>query len=92
MNWKLIRKDYLMMLKNLMTYLGIFAMTVILFMTVSPYLNLCQNLRAEGDEVLYSDDVDIMDGYIPTPENERWEYVSTKMQLDNPGDQTIFYR
>lgn len=66
--------------KKPLTYLGIFAMIVILFMTVSPYLNLCQNLRAEEDEVLYSDDADIMDGYIPTPENERWEYVSTKME------------
>lgn len=80
MNWKLIKKDYMLMLKNPLTYLSIFAMVVILFMTVSPYLNLYGNLRVEGEEIVYSDDADIMDGYIPTSENERWEYVSTKME------------
>ena len=80
MNWELIRKDYTLMLKNPLIYLGIFAMVVILFMTVSPYLNLYGNLRTEGEEVVYSDGADIMDGYIPTPENERWEYVSAKME------------
>ena len=79
MNWRLVKKDYVLMLKNPLTYLGIFAMILILFMMVSPYFKLYGNLRAEGEEVVYSDGDDIMDGYIPTPEDEIWEYVSKRM-------------
>ena len=49
-------------------------------MMVSPYFKLYGNLRAEGEEVVYSDGDDIMDGYIPTPEDEIWEYVSKRME------------
>ena len=80
MNWRLVKKDYVLMLKNPLTYLGIFAMILILFMMVSPYFKLYGNLRAEGEEVVYSDGDDIMDGYIPTPEDEIWEYVSKRME------------
>ena len=40
MNWRLVKKDYVLMLKNPLTYLGIFAMILILFMMVSPYFKL----------------------------------------------------
>ena len=80
MNWRLAQKDFILLLRNPLTYVGILAMVMIVVTTVLPYLDLHANYRTEEEEVQYSPDADIMDGYIPTPTEERWEYVSEKME------------
>ena len=80
MNWRLVKRDFILLLKNPLTYIAIFLMVVIVYINVSPYLNLHGDFSTEGATAEYSDGGDVMDGYVPTPENERWEYVSQKME------------
>lgn len=80
MNWNLVKKDLTLLLRNPLSYIGIVAMVIIVSITVSPYLSLYENLRLEDEQIDYSLDGDVMDGYIPTPEEERWEYVLQKME------------
>lgn len=47
---------------------------------LSPYIKLYDDFQPDGETMEYSYDGNITDGYIPTPENERWEYVSQEME------------
>lgn len=80
MNWSLVKKDFMLLLKSPLTYIGVLSMVVILYITVSPYIKLYDDFQPDGETMEYSYDGNITDGYIPTPENERWEYVSQEME------------
>lgn len=70
----------MLLLKSPLTYIGVLSMVVILYITVSPYIKLYDDFQPDGETMEYSYDGNITDGYIPTPENERWEYVSQEME------------
>lgn len=80
MNWSLVKKDFMLLLKSPLTYIDVLSMVVILYITVSPYIKLYDDFQPDGETMEYSYDGNITDGYIPTPENERWEYVSQEME------------
>lgn len=79
MNWRLIKKDFALLLRNPITYIGVIAMIAIVVMTVFPYLRLYENLRSETQTVNYSPDGDVIDGYVPTPDSDRWDHVTQAM-------------
>lgn len=80
MNGKLIKKEIGILLRNPLVYLGMLLMVMIVFWRVSPYWNFYDNLQKHGTEAAYSEDGDVIDGYIPTSQDELYQTALEKLQ------------
>ncbi len=80
MNGKLIKKEIGFLLRNPIVYLGVLIMAGIVFWRVSPYWSLYENVQDPGKEVVYSDNGDLIDGYIPTSQEELYKSVLEKLK------------
>lgn len=80
MNGKLIKKEFSFLLRNPIIYLGALLMAGIVFWRVSPYWNFYNHLQKPDAEVIYSDGGDVIDGYIPTPQEELYETTLGTLQ------------
>ena len=49
MNWSLVKKDFMLLLKSPLTYIGVLSMVVILYITVSPYIKLYDDFQPDGE-------------------------------------------
>lgn len=70
MMWEYVKKEICFLIKNPITYVGIFLLCLMIAITVQPYLNVYNNLRDTNAAVEYASDGDIDSGYIPTPQDE----------------------
>ena len=68
----IIKRELYYLIKNPVTYVAIILMSVIVVITVTPYLNPYAQVRGEDEPVEYDSDGDIDEGYIPTPVEERY--------------------
>lgn len=73
MRVNLVKKELHLLLKNPITYLGVFLMLIIVSVTIRPYLSLYSGLRKEGEPIEYAPEGDIDKGFIPTPLDEAYE-------------------
>ena len=53
MNWSLVKKDFMLLLKSPLTYIGVLSMVVILYITVSPYIKLYDDFQPDGETMEY---------------------------------------
>lgn len=65
MNWSLVKKDFLLLLKSPLTYIGVLSMVVILYITVSPYIKLYDDFQPDGETMEYSYDGNITEMLFP---------------------------
>ena len=74
MNWSLVKKDFMLLLKSPLTYIGVLSMVVILYITVSPYIKLYDDFQPDGETMEYSYDGNITDCLLytsPSPRDTR---------------------
>lgn len=80
MNGRLIKKEFCFLLRNPVVYIGAIFMVMIVFLYVRPYWNFYGNVRAEGEEVTYSVEGDLPDGFIPVEEEEVFQKAFAELQ------------
>ena len=75
MNWSLVKKDFMLLLKSPLTYIGVLSMVVILYITVSPYIKLYDDFQPDGETMEYSYDGNITDGDIGSMYHKKWKPI-----------------
>lgn len=76
----IIKRELYYLIKNPVTYVTIILMSVIVVITVTPYLNPYAQVRGEDEPVEYDSDGDIDEGYIPTPVEERYRVALEELK------------
>lgn len=98
--WSILKRQVINYIKSPLFWVGVVAVVLMVFQSVSPYLNI--HYLAEGEEIVndYPEtfrDGDVYEGYVPAEEGERreiWENqiketLISELRMDNAEAQSV---